>query len=184
MPILVALICFLVLLSLLNLVITFGVVLRMREHAGLLAEGGGEQRQNRMAGRPRPMGSEAGPFTAGTIEGETVSRDTLLVPTVLGFLSPGCAPCEKAVPPMLRYAAAVPGGRDHVLVVISGPPGEAADYAREFADVARVVVEEPDGPVQSAFAVDGFPAFGILGAGGAVTLATRKVAELPAGVTV
>ncbi|MBC2906762.1 TlpA family protein disulfide reductase [Streptomyces cupreus] len=182
MPYLIALLCFLGLLCLLNLIFTYGVILRLREHSEALAEGGG-RRGSRVDGRPRPMGEVASDFTAITVKGQAVSRDSLPASAVVAFISPGCLPCEEAVPDLLKYATTVPDGQSRILVIVSGPTSESAAYVEQFADVADVVVEGPSGPVQSAFAVDGVPAFGVLGAGGTITVATRKVAELPTAVS-
>jgi thiol-disulfide isomerase/thioredoxin len=182
LPYVIALICLLSLLCLLNLLFTYGVILRLREHSGLLANRGG-QRGNEAGRRPRPTGDAASEFTAVTLDGEEVTRDSLPASSVVAFMSSGCKPCEEAVPDFLAYAATVPAGRSHVLVVVSGPPSETAAYAARFTSMGRVVVEEPNGVVHSAFAVDGAPAFAFLGPGGMVTTATRKVAELPAAVS-
>ncbi|MES4904070.1 MULTISPECIES: hypothetical protein [unclassified Streptomyces] len=181
MPYVIAVLCFMGLLCLVNLVFTYGVIMKLREHSEALAEHSGPTEGG--TGRPRPLGSAVSDFTAMTVTGQTVSRHSLAASSVVAFLSPGCLPCEQAVPDFLKYAAAVPGGRDRVLVVVSGQPSEGAEYAERFGEVAHVVVEAPGGPVQSAFAMNGAPAFGVLGAGGSVSVATRSVAELPTAVS-
>ncbi|MEV0040352.1 hypothetical protein [Streptomyces sp. NPDC050804] len=183
MPYLIVLAALLGLLCILNLVFTYGVIIRLREHSQLLAEGHGQDVSDPTGNRPRPMGDEPSEFSAVTLDGETVSRDSLTGPAVIAFLSPGCVPCEKATPEFLSYAGTVPEGRDRVTVVISGFPPEATKYAAQFTGVGRVIVEEPDGPVQSAFAVNGFPAFAGLDVDGAITVSSRRVADLPTAVS-
>ncbi|MEU6033842.1 hypothetical protein ABZ801_00370 [Actinomadura sp. NPDC047616] len=174
MPYLIALVVFLALLSTVNLVFTLGVVRRLREHTQLLNE---NQR------RPTPsLAGMPAPFTAETMDGRTVSRDSLTAPVLIGFLSTGCRPCEEAMPQFIDYAAGFPGGREHVFAVVTGPPEQVEEYRSRLADIAQVISELPDGPVQSAFALDGSPAFGILDDNHVVTISTRKVSDLPAAV--
>ncbi|WP_128763542.1 peroxiredoxin [Micromonospora sp. MW-13] len=161
-----------------NLVLTVGVIRRLREHDARLPTG-----QPEVAVRPRPMAAEMAPFTAVTTTGEHLSSSLLPTPTVVAFFSPGCRPCEVAAPRFLRYAADLPGGREQVLVIVSGG-ADAPAYAEQFRPVARVVVEEPTGPVQTAFGVEGSPAFGVVDQGGVIGTATRRVADLPTAVSV
>lgn len=159
------------LLSLANLVFTMGVIRRLREHTALIAE-------NK---RPVPsMGDIPGDFTAQTSDGEPISQGTLALPVLMAFLTTGCQPCEEAIPHFLAYAADYPGGRDHVIAVVTGPAHETPEYVALLSEAARVVVEDPDGPVQRAFGVKGSPAFGILDRSGIIQVATRRVEDLPA----
>ncbi|MBF9134218.1 TlpA family protein disulfide reductase [Plantactinospora sp. S1510] len=176
MAYLVALVILLSLLSLLNLLFTVGVVRRLRDQPSAA-----DQRAD--AEPPRPMGTEATDFVADTIGDGPVSLATLNRHTLVGFFTPGCKPCAAAVPQFLEYVESQPYGRDRVLAVISRGPDddEVAEYAKVFNRIGRVVVEDPRGAVQTAFAVDGIPAFGVVD-GRTITVATRKVGKLPAGV--
>ncbi len=156
-----------------NLLFTLGVIRRLREHTRLLAEGAAKRVAASMADSPQD-------FSALTVEGRPVSRDSLTPSALVAFLSTGCTPCEDAVPAFADYAAAFPGGRDHVMAVITGPDHEVAGMRERLAGVAQVVVERPDGPVQKAFGVDGTPAFGVLDRHGVITVASRSVGDLPA----
>ena len=176
MPILTMLVAVFIPVSLLNLIFTLGVIRRLRQHTELLNE---QRRQ------PVPsMGDVPAAFVAKTVTGSALTRESLRTPALIGFFTTGCGPCETALPLFITYAAAFPGGSERVVAVVIGPQEEAAEYSLRLAEVAQVVVEYPDGPVQTAFSVDGSPAFGILDERGVVKLATRSVAYLPAPVAV
>src|SRR5690349_19483902 len=81
-------------LCLLNLVLTLGVVRRLREHAVLLAK-------LQPAAAPNPMlavGEQVGSFETVTVDGHPVSRDALDGPTLLGIFSPNCSACAERLP--------------------------------------------------------------------------------------
>lgn len=159
------------LLCLLDLVLTLGVIRRLREHTDLL--------DRSMAGMSPPVGVPVGEtvaeFAATTIEGEPVSRELLAGRTLVGFFSPGCQPCEEQMPGFIEYARSNPGGTPHVLAVVAAVATDDVatdkEYVQRLAPVARVVVEEPAGPVQAAFQVTGYPAIYLVDDGGVVAAA-------------
>ncbi|WP_167530745.1 TlpA family protein disulfide reductase [Microbispora hainanensis] len=159
-------------LSALNLLLSVGVIRRLREHSAELAtlRSGGTAPN----GGPFPLGEVAlpdgspiGEFTAVTVDGEPVTLGTFGVRPLVGFFSPGCTPCEEQLPAFVEFATGRPGGRDTRLAVVVGTGEEAAKTVERLNPVATVVVESDDGPVQKAFGVTGFPAF-ILVANGLV----------------
>lgn len=164
MALLIAAVCLLALLGFVHLVVTLAVVRRLREHAVLLA--------GRPAGRAgdtiAAAGTVVGGFTATSIDGEPLGNDGLAGRTLVGFFSPGCAPCRDAMPGFLDSARGVALGRDGVLAVVVGEPAEAAEHAEALAPVARVVVEPPDGPLGTAFGVTGYPALAVVAADGTI----------------
>lgn len=168
MPYLVTLVVLVGVLCLVNLVLTVGVIRRLREHSEALAASS-EQEQNRRA--ILPEGEVAEPFEAVSTDGGVVSRDRLEEPTLVGFFSPGCSACHEALPDFLALAARFPGGPEQVLAVILNETGEpdGSDAQRESLEpVARVVVEKLGGPVSSALHVQALPSFGLMGPGGRV----------------
>ncbi|WP_026402053.1 hypothetical protein [Actinomadura rifamycini] len=116
MPFLITQVVVLALVCGVNLVFTLGVVRRLREHTWLLND---ERR------RPRPnMGDVPAPFSATTTDGRTVSRESL--------------------PEFVRYAAAFPGGREHVLAVVNGPAEDVEESRERLAATAQVITDLPD----------------------------------------
>lgn len=168
MPLLTAAVVVLTLLVAVDLVLTLGVVARLREHTRLLAE-------RPPADDPvvRPAGDAVPPFAAVTTAGAPVTRDDV---TLAGFFSPHCGVCAERIPGFLRYAERLAPGR--TIAVVVGEPAEAAAYAGSLAAVG-VVVEPEDGPVAAAFAVRGYPAFCLLDDAGVVAASGWDVAELP-----
>jgi thiol-disulfide isomerase/thioredoxin len=158
-----------------NLLLTFGVVRRLKEHAELLA------------GTPRvvdhdpsvPVGSVVGEFSIATADGEVIARDSLDGGTVVGFFSPGCGPCEELLPRFVEYAVSE-GGRRRVVAVLAASDAEAGEMVSQLAPVARVVVEGAfGGPVSTAFGVRGYPALCVVAGDGTVVAGGSTMDALP-----
>lgn len=179
MPYVVAALVLVGVLGLLNLVLTFGVIRRLRAQGDLLAASG-------VLGGAAviPAGTPVGPFSAVTVDGAALTADSLTGETVVGFFSPNCGPCEEAMPSFEEYARRAPDGRRQVVAVVVPPPGEGPDgaatgaLAARLAPVARVVVHAGDGPMVTAFGVDGYPTLAIV-ENGTVAASGTTVAGLP-----
>ncbi|WP_328451339.1 TlpA disulfide reductase family protein [Amycolatopsis sp. NBC_00438] len=166
MPFVVAALVLLGLLCLVNLLLTAGILRRMRAQATM---GSGAL----FALGP---GSAVGEFAATTTEGEPVTAATL--DGTVAFFSADCPACHDTLPDFLAYAREQ--GRDRVLAVVGG--GDA-DTVRALAAVARVVPAELDGgPVAAAFRNTWTPALYVV-ADGRVVATAGRVHELtvPAG---
>ncbi|MEV6926139.1 TlpA disulfide reductase family protein [Dactylosporangium sp. NPDC051485] len=153
MPFLVAAVALVGLLCLLDLLLTVGVVRRLREHTeqlALLAAGAGG------GGGALPVGATVPAFEAVSTAGERIALDD---PdgTVVGFFSTTCAPCEQMLPDFVDYAASLPGGRSRVVAVLVGEEGEGSVKAAALAGVSRVVTEPRPGALAAAFGTSTFP---------------------------
>lgn len=126
MPFVVAALVLLGLLCLVNLLLTVGILRRMRAQA---AAGSGPL----FALRP---GSAVGEFAATTTDGEPLTTATL--DGTVAFFSADCPACHDTLPDFLAYAREQ--GRDRVLAVVGG---DDADTVRALAEVARVVAGGP-----------------------------------------
>jgi thiol-disulfide isomerase/thioredoxin len=162
------------LLCLVNLVLTFGVIRRLREHTNAL----GNLPQQMGSPLGIAIGGTPGDFTATTTTGETVSRAGLAGPVLVGFFSPGCEPCATELPHFVEYAKAMPGGAERVLAVIDGGPAEASEYVERLEPVAQVVPEGHEGPVKSAFKLAAYPTIYLLGADGTVVGSGTMVSDI------
>jgi hypothetical protein len=158
------------LLCLGNLILTVGVVRRLREHTAIL---------DTLAGEPpevmRPAGAVVDDFAATAGDGTPVARDLLTGQTLVGFFTPGCGPCQEKLPEFLARAGKAPGGRSLAVVVDANGGGAMAE---RLADVALVVVERSGGPVATAFGVRAFPAFALVGPEGRIE-ASGDLAAIP-----
>ncbi|MEU8004500.1 redoxin domain-containing protein [Catellatospora sp. NPDC049111] len=163
-------------ICLLNLLLIFGMIRRLREHTALLSK---------MPTGPTatdlilPAGAQIGSFSAVTTTGETVSTASFADGTLVGFFSPGCAPCRERLPEFVAYAGEL-GGRDRVFaVVVADVAAEATATVEQLSDVARVVLEQDEGPVAAAFGVKGFPAVGLVSADGTMVASGSMLSGLP-----
>jgi hypothetical protein len=177
----VALVALVGVLGALNLLLTVGVIRRLREHTALLSN----RPRGAAADGPKVMlaaGEHAAPFHAVTLDGEPVDENSLTgSPTLLGAFAHGCTSCEERRPDFVAYARSFPGGRDRVLAVLVGPPDELTEMRALLEPVARLVVEErPGDPVTSALAVTGYPAFAVFEPDGAVRTSGTVVEDLGA----
>ncbi|MEU4834042.1 TlpA disulfide reductase family protein [Streptosporangium sp. NPDC023615] len=144
----------------LNLVLTFGVIRRLREHDKSLAA-------HSTAGSANLRLSPDGripDFTAITVDGDPFTRAQLTGRNAVGFFSTTCAACLERLPEFVEYARTFPGGRDRVLVVVvAEQPDEASvNLIAQARPVARVVMERYDGPIAAAFAVGAFPTLALV----------------------
>jgi hypothetical protein len=141
--------------SVVNLILTIGVIRRLREHTKQLVNVGRASFDDDV--RALRVGAEVGEFSATTVDGLPISRETFVTRTAVTFLTPGCEPCVEKLPGFVEYARRAPGGRDQVLAVVVGDAEEAADMVADLSDVALVVVERHGGPLTSAFQVTAYP---------------------------
>jgi hypothetical protein len=148
------------LLGVVNLLFSFGVLRRLREHTEILS------RLNSVPERAMaPAGGRVGEFSVVAVDGTAISPQSLGADTLVGFVSTTCPACVEQLPEFVRFA------KDHtgpVLGVVVGSGDEAVTMARALDGVATVVREPHQGPMAVAFEVKAFPAFGMLEAGGVV----------------
>ncbi|MFC5830680.1 hypothetical protein [Nonomuraea insulae] len=147
----------LTLLCVLNLVFTYGVIRRLREHGDVLAAG-----VDCGAG-PEPLlavGEFVGEFSAVTTEGEPIDRDSLPGRTTIAFFSTDCDFCHEQLPVFIDWAAGCSDGSTGLLAVIEGAREDTAGMVADLRPVAKVVtVADPAAGIVTAFRVRAFPSF-------------------------
>jgi len=175
MPILIAAVVVVGALCLLDLLLTFGVILRLKEHTAMLAERG------RSGAGPDVIGLAEGEspaaFSATTLDGRLLDDGAAL--RVVGFFSARCSICPERVPPLLEYLAAHHIDRASTLAVVVGDEAQPPPYLESLAEFAQICMEQEDGEIAKAFKVAGYPAFCLLGADGTVLASGYDPAELP-----
>lgn len=175
MPVLIAAVIVVGILCLLDLLLTFGVIRRLREHTELL-------RSHQLSAEPPVIGLAPGqapePFAVETVDGAPLSGPTGL--RMAGFFASWCAVCPERVAPFIDYIRDNSVPRDSVLAVVLARGDEPPPYLSKLAEVACVSVQQDRAPVTKAFAVAGYPAFCLLDANGAVVTSGFDPAALPA----
>jgi hypothetical protein len=165
---LVAAVVLLGVLCLLNLLLTIGILRRMRAGSDW---------------QPGPLfalgpGSAVGEFSAMTTADEPVSNDTLT--GIVGFFTAGCGDCHELLPLFVERAREM--GREKVLAVVGG---EDEETVRALVPVARVVVADlGGGPVARAFQNTWTPTLYLVGDDHRVAAVGTRVEELPIGTRV
>ncbi|MDI5982177.1 TlpA family protein disulfide reductase [Amycolatopsis magusensis] len=173
MSLLVAAVALLGVLVLLDLLLTFAVIRRLRTHADLIGEALGSPRTP--ARVMLEAGQKVGEFSARTTADEQVSLAGL---TLVGFFSAHCGTCAEKLPAFLARAATL--GRARTLAVVQhGEKEPTADLVAELSDAALVVVEPEDGPLGRAFDVQAVPAMCLLDAEGRVLASGFDTGALP-----
>jgi thiol-disulfide isomerase/thioredoxin len=128
-------------LSVLNLLLTYGIIRRMRMP-------GAEQ------GWP-VAGEVIEEFEAVTTRGEPLSRAWLTGTSIVGFFSPGCPPCETGFPVFVQGLGSTSDRA--VAVIVTNDGREAGDMLALAGGRVNTVVEAHDGPMSTAFGVTSMP---------------------------
>ncbi|GAA4634197.1 TlpA family protein [Actinoallomurus vinaceus] len=171
MPYVVAALIILAVVCLLNLLLTYGIIRRLRSQSG----GHHDPAEDLML----PVDAVVPEFTARTTTGGTVSRSTVSG-GVIAFFSPGCGACEVQLPRFVDLARTLAGDEDRpVLAVLHGGEEETREHLAALTSVTDVVVEQPDGPIGTAFDVSGYPTFALIDADGKITASSFAVNRLP-----
>ncbi|MFC5831453.1 TlpA family protein disulfide reductase [Nonomuraea insulae] len=143
-------------LCLLDLLLTFGVIRRLRDHTETLSNLMRYSVEVGVATDIPVVGTAVGEFTASTVDGEPVSTGSLTGTTAVVFLSSGCTTCHAQLPSLVEWARE--RDRERVLVVVDTSASDGADLVAALTYVARVVRDPGGGPVCAAFGVSAFPA--------------------------
>ncbi|MET9323497.1 hypothetical protein ABZX75_25395 [Streptomyces sp. NPDC003038] len=157
------------LLCLLDLVLVYGVIRRLRQ-----AEAPSKRPDVRTVVQ---AGDVVAPFRAIDTTGRPLSLEAVPEGMTVMFLAPWCAACEELLPLVAERAAAY--GPDRLLAVIEEDPKEDAgaleEYLERLSPVARVVVVRDGDELTEAFAVTGLPAYVEMGADGVVARSGRTL---------
>lgn len=180
MPFLTAAVILVGALCVLDLLLTFGVIRRLREQNETLRT----MREQQAGAEPDialPAGSTVGEFAATATSGEQLSnayfdgREALV-----GFFSPGCEPCKERMPQFIEYATRFEG---RVIAIAADGFGETADLVVRLGEVAEVVVEPEGGSLHKAFGATGYPALCLVAGDGTVLASGWEMSALPAPAT-
>lgn len=143
------------LLVALNLVLTVGLVRRIRDHTQQLAR----LNAPTVTEVALPAGAMVKDFVTTSIDGRHIEFNEL-GQTLVGVFSPHCSACEASLPQFTERAAE-PTGLPF-LAVVAAREGDADALVARMPPTAIVVVESDGGPVQQSLGVTGYPAFLLL----------------------
>lgn len=146
-----ALTVFVGLLGLANLVFTYGVTRRLQEISKQLSARGEDYPAIPEIGTPVPQ------FIATTTDGSLMTdKDVREGDFYLGYFTPNCAPCRERLPEFASFAREV--GPDRVLIVIGASDrDEGLRFAGSHGGDVRLVIEEYEGPLATAFGISRTP---------------------------
>lgn len=154
MPYLIAAVVLVGALCLLDLLVTIGLIRRLRAQQAARTPADAFADEGLLA-----PGAAVGAFETSTVDGSRLRSRDLAAGTVVAFLTPGCPPCHDQLPRLVSALGASPGS-GAVAVVAGGRSGEAEteQMLGELGPVAEVVHEPDPGPLTEAFAARAFPA--------------------------
>ncbi|HEY1177205.1 MAG TPA: hypothetical protein VGF17_13700 [Phytomonospora sp.] len=166
MPFLIAAVVLVGAIATLNLLLTVGVIRRLREHTAQLAE---------FSGSGVPSGPVVGDpiedFTTAAVDDTAIARADLDSYALVSVMSPGCGPCEEKLPKLVAMLEDGSLPKRSVLAVIAGGEEEAVPMVTALQDLAVVVREEPvSGAVQSAVGIRAYPTMFTAGDGKVASL--------------
>ncbi len=172
MPILATAVAVVGALCVVNLLLSFGVIRRLREQAEMLAS----VTTVDAAVTALEVGEQPAALSVVTVDGELLADVTGL--DMVAFFSSTCSACPEQVPAFAEFLGRHRVPRKRVLAVVLGSPAEPPPYAPKLADLAQVCYEQEDGELAKAFRIVGYPAFLLLRAGSLVA-ANWDAAALP-----
>jgi len=165
-------------LCVLDLLLTFGVIRRLRQHTEIISGAG--------AAAPAVVGLLPGEqvpaFTAITLDGEVVSSVSGV--RAVGFFAAGCSACPGQVGPFTGYLTSNDIGTGGALSVIVAVDDELPAYTDRLRAAGPVCLVEAGSDLLSAFKVSGFPAFCVLDDAGVMVASGHDPAQLPAPAAV
>jgi thiol-disulfide isomerase/thioredoxin len=130
-------------LTVLNLVLLFAVIRKLRD----------QPQQPQFVPQTMDVGTAVRRFETTTTTGATITEESL-TSTVVAFVSPSCAPCRDLVASIREMA---PRLRDPLLLVVVEELDDATRAAVAGVDGVTIVADEQSTAVTSAFGVSSYP---------------------------
>jgi thiol-disulfide isomerase/thioredoxin len=174
MPILVTVVVLVGLLCIVDLLLTFAVLRRLREHTEHLGRLSGAGDASTGIDRDKLVGRELPEFAATTAAGTVVSRGSVAGEVELvGIFAPGCSPCHAQAPLFAEKAGGMAAGK--ALALVAGSGSDADDLVQIFGAVSDVVLAPESVKVVNGLNIGVFPTFLRLDAAGAIVDAAVSV---------
>jgi hypothetical protein len=170
---LVAIVVLLALLVVANMLLTWGVLRRLRTLQAQVDAGGAPPMGNGLH-----PGDEAPDFSALTPAGDEITRDEVVRgETALVFLSPHCEACETHLPAVRELGRA--GGSPAALAVIDGTREESGHLLEGLqGDVPVLFAPRDSTDMLERYQVNAYPSSYVVGADGRITASHLGLDEL------
>lgn len=176
----------LIVLVLANLLLTFGVIRRLREHTQKMAD---MQSNSFTPFQSLEPGTVVPEFaTASTTTGGKFSRaDLQNGMSIVAFHSVDCRACEMDAPAMTARLQSEVGEDVSAYVVVAVPPESEEGSDKHLNEITEslqgsaAVIREPlsTGPVQSAFKINSYPSYVVVDPEGRVVTTAHATRDLP-----
>jgi len=176
MAFLVAAVVLFAALALFNLLLTLGVMRRLREQAELISARGSADGADEGV---MPAGSTIGEFVTSAEDDTAVTSLDLSEDTMVGFFSPQCQPCRDRVPEFIALLESVPASERKAIAVVIGDRSSTSEMVAQLAPVARVITGEQAEPVVKAFDTVSYPALYRMGNDGLVAASGHGMSVFP-----
>lgn len=179
MAFLVAVVVFLAISVMFNLLLTLGLVRRARAHSDLLSEFAAAQARFLKVGTTVPV------LSAESVRGIQITTTMFGSSGVIAFLSDSCSYCRRELPELVAYIQDGGYPPERVLAVVAASDrddagSEALTAMLETLGPIATIVREPrgGGVLAEAFKVDGYPSF-YLTDSGAIAAAGSVISRFP-----
>lgn len=155
-----------------NMLLTWGMVRRLRSVQEQI-DGAFSPLENGLG-----LGDEAPDFVGQTLAGDTVTRDSIVHDeTVLAFFSPSCDACEAHLP-AVRQLAVHPNGTPTVVAVIDGVAAESGRLIEGLhGDVQMLFASRVDNDLLKDYQVNVYPSYYVIGSDGRIAGSHTNVSE-------
>ncbi|MFD7233922.1 redoxin domain-containing protein [Streptomyces syringium] len=178
MSVLAALTIVLTVASAAHLLVTFGLVRRLRAHTDLLRQLAGSN------DRLLPPGTALPAFAGRTTDGSTVTEASLQHPAAVALLAVNCPHCRTNLPDFVAYVQGAGYPREQVLAVVATDertdPAAHKEMLDALAPVATLVSESgTQGTVAAAFGTQAFPTFYLTRPDATLAVGSHAVRGLP-----
>ncbi|WP_433498558.1 hypothetical protein ACQP1K_27350 [Sphaerimonospora sp. CA-214678] len=135
----------------LDLILTLGVIKRLRSHSEILSN------RNNEGPPAMEVGEEVGRFETSTLDDVRITWEGTREGTIVAFFSPTCAPCKAKLPNFLEHSRTLRAGDPRPVAVVVGDSADADEFLSALRPVADVVLENHEGVMAKAFQVTAFP---------------------------
>jgi peroxiredoxin len=147
-------------LCVVNLLLTLGVVRRLRQQVESNAHNHTGSGHDDGEVYELARGTAAPDFSVTTTSGTNLSlADLTGSRSMIAFFASDCEPCRTVLPEFVALARSVPGGSAQVLAVVVGNNASVDTFVDALDGVAQVVVEIGAGGVATAYEIRAFPTF-------------------------